>query len=114
MKEPEQRVEFLVWKARATVLLAKPERFAAAVADRSEARARRRETWWGDDEPREVEVLAGESIRAGETVQGPAIVELPTTTIVVYPDWHLEADIAGNFFMSKDGSNHEEAIGNGE
>jgi N-methylhydantoinase A/oxoprolinase/acetone carboxylase beta subunit len=35
-------------------------------------------------------------------VNGPAIVELPTTTVVVYPDWILEISERGDFVMTRD------------
>jgi N-methylhydantoinase A/oxoprolinase/acetone carboxylase beta subunit len=41
---------------------------------------------------------------AGDRVQGPAIVELPTTTIVVYPEWSCEVLPSGAFMLE-----HEEA-----
>ncbi|MCZ4501104.1 MAG: hypothetical protein JWQ74_3661, partial [Marmoricola sp.] len=35
----------------------------------------------------------------GDRVQGPAIVELPTTTIVVYPEWSCEVTDSGAFML---------------
>ena len=34
-------------------------------------------------------------------MSGPAIVELPTTTVVVYPEWILEINERGDFVMRR-------------
>jgi N-methylhydantoinase A len=46
-------------------------------------------------------VLEGEHLSAGVSVRGPAIVELPTTTVVVYPEWVLDVNEHGDFVMSR-------------
>ena len=40
----------------------------------------------------EVPVYAGERLRSGHSLAGPAVVEEPGTTIVVFPDTRLELD----------------------
>jgi N-methylhydantoinase A len=104
VREPEQRVECLVWKARATVRRPDPERRPRPVGvGEAEAKSRRL-TWWGDDEPVEVGIYAGLDLARGAKVSGPAVVELPTTTVVVYPRWQLEVDEADNFHLQRNGS----------
>ena len=46
-------------------------------------------------------MFEGEHLSAASTVRGPAIVELPTTTVVVYPDWVLDVNEHGDFVMSR-------------
>ncbi len=47
-----------------------------------------REVMFGRDQPPvEARVLRGDAIRPGESLEGPAIIEEPNTTIVVPPEW---------------------------
>lgn len=99
VKEPGQRIECLYWKGRATVtlpnpaLVTGPSRNGGPPVQASGSRA----TWWGTSDPLEVSTYFGESMVQGDRVQGPAIVELPTTTIVVYPEWSCEVTESGAF-----------------
>jgi N-methylhydantoinase A len=106
VSEPGQRIECLYWKGRATVRLPNPPltRHEARNGGPPLAAAGRRATWWGTSEPREVPIHLGDSMLAGDRVEGPAIVELPTTTIVVYPEWSCEVVPSGAFMLE-----HEEA-----
>jgi N-methylhydantoinase A len=49
--------------------------------------------------PREVPVYDGTRLRHGNRLVGPAIVEEPTTTILVLPDWQLAVDRYGNCLL---------------
>jgi N-methylhydantoinase A len=105
VKEPGQRIECLYWKGRATVKLPNP---ALAAGSRNggppASPTGRRDTWWGTGEPRAVDIYLGESMSVGDRVEGPAIVELPTTTIVVYPDWSCEVTESGAFMLEHERS----------
>jgi N-methylhydantoinase A len=61
-----------------------------------------RATWWGSTDSQEVDTYLGESMAAGDRIQGPAIVELPTTTVVVYPEWSCEVTASGAFMLEHD------------
>jgi N-methylhydantoinase A len=102
VSEPGQRVECLTWKGRASVALPKPAAPRAATNGAGPRPVRSRPAWWGADEPRDTPVLEGEHLPAGSGVRGPAIVELPTTTVVVYPDWTLAVNEHGDFVMSRE------------
>ena len=67
-----------------------------------------RATWWGTDEAREVDVYDGEKLLPGDRVPGPSIVELPTTTVVVYPGWDCEVTGDGAFMLEHVAANGEE------
>jgi N-methylhydantoinase A len=101
VKEPGQRIECLYWKGRAIVQLPKPtlaagpSRNGGPPAKPSGSRA----TWWGTSEAQEVDTYLGDSMLPGDRVQGPAVVELPTTTIVVYPEWSCEVTESGAFML---------------
>ncbi len=101
VSEPGQRVECLTWKGRASVALPKPAAPRAASNGADPCAARSRPAWWGADEPVDSPVYEGEHLSAASTVRGPAIVELPTTTVVVYPEWVLDVNEHGDFVMSR-------------
>jgi N-methylhydantoinase A len=102
VSEPGQRVECLTWKGRATVRLPHPELAWSENGDGPAPRiARDRPTWWGDDEPNDAAVLDAGSVTVGSQISGPAVVELPTTTIVVYPGWMLDATQRGDFMLNR-------------
>jgi N-methylhydantoinase A len=107
VSEPGQRVECLTWKARASVRLPKPAIPTLATNGAGPgAEARSRPTWWGDDDPAPAPIHQGEVLAARATVKGPAIVELATTTIVVYPEWSLEISDRGDFLMTRPLTDH--------
>ncbi len=101
VSEPGQRIECLYWKGRASVHLPNPTMTVAQSRNGGPraAPSGRRPTWWGTSEPQEVDIYLGEQLLPGDRVEGPAIVELPTTTIVVYPDWSCEVAETGAFML---------------
>jgi len=42
-------------------------------------------------------VYSGDDLKPGMTLQGPAIIEEPTTTLVVYPTMAVSVTGAGNY-----------------
>jgi N-methylhydantoinase A len=101
VKEIGQRVECLYWKGRASVTLPKPElpKVSANGGGAPESNSTR-ETWWGAEDPEDAPIYDAQSLAAGQALAGPAIVELPTTTVVVYPDWSLEVTDTGDFLLT--------------
>ena len=55
-----------------------------------------------DAGPVETRVLAGTARPAGFTARGPVLVQLPTTTIVVPPEWNLAVATHGSFVLTKE------------
>jgi N-methylhydantoinase A len=45
-------------------------------------------------------VYDGATLLVGNVVRGPAIVEEVTTTIVVFPGWHMRLDDPGMYVMT--------------
>ncbi len=65
------------------------------------ARGRRR-AWVAEDAAfADTDVYDGEALGASVRLAGPAIVELPTTTVVVPPRWRLEVDGHGSFLVER-------------
>jgi N-methylhydantoinase A len=98
--ETGQQVECVNWKGRLTVAL---ERAPLVPATRNGA---------GPPEPRTVRaayfdgvgeattpVYAGGELRPGDAVAGPAVIEEPTTTVVVYPDSAAVVTALGNYLL---------------
>ena len=102
VKEPGQHIECLYWKGRATASLPKPE---LRRLDSNGAEPRPdggRPAWWGPGAPVHANVYLGETIPAGRRITGPAIVEEPTTTIVVHPGWSLTVGDTGDYLLERE------------
>jgi N-methylhydantoinase A len=90
-RDPEQAVELVTVRVSATtagadVALAQAGAQGEATRGRRRARIDRREV--------ELEVLRG-APPAGTTADGPALFELPESTVLVPPGWHAEVDDTG-------------------
>ena len=99
-----QGVELITTRVRAVVRLHRPTQAAARAIEKPAAEAGRlgsREIFWPDRMERlESEVYDGRELRFGHRVLGPAVVELPYTSIAVGVDQSLECDPFGNFVLS--------------
>jgi N-methylhydantoinase A len=87
VKEPEQQIECVYWRGRLTALLEAPplrrEELAASV--KPVARVKR-QAYFSDIGKRETPRYLGKDLCAGMVIEGPAIIDEPTTTVVVYPE----------------------------
>lgn len=103
----EARVEIVTYRVRTATMSPKPAIEPAPEAGpepSAEARAAKRRVFWaglGDFEP--TPVFWGERLRAGNVIGGPAIVQLPDTTIVVHPQQAARLDPYGNFLIDLHG-----------
>jgi N-methylhydantoinase A len=104
----EARVEIVTYRVRASAVSAKPRIAAAPESDSvpaTDARAGTRPVYWselGDFEP--TPIFWGERLAPGNVVPGPAIVQVPDTTIVVHPFESARVDPYGNVLIDLDGS----------
>ena len=73
---------------------------AAAGPDPGPALKQTRACYFGDG-PLESRVYAGEALRPGNVVVGPAIVEEPTTTIVIPPAFAGTVDAYQNYVLRR-------------
>jgi N-methylhydantoinase A len=64
---------------------------------------RHRRAWFQRDEPTDAPIHLSASLAAGARVEGPAIVEEPTTTIVLYPRWVLSVGPTGDYLLERSG-----------
>jgi N-methylhydantoinase A len=101
-----QGVELVTTRIHAVVRLHRPTQavergFKKPVA--TTGRLGKREIFWPDRMERlESEVFDGREIRHGNRIAGPAVVELPYTTVAVGVDQMLECDAFGNFLLRLD------------
>jgi N-methylhydantoinase A len=104
----EARVEIVTYRVRASAASAKPRIAAAPESDSvpaPDARAGTRPVYWselGDFEP--TPIFRGDRLAPGNVVPGPAIVQVPDTTIVVHPFERARVDPYGNVLIDLDGS----------
>ena len=91
-------IEFLNWTGRLAIRL--PQTKVAASAGVEETASRTSRTALFDlDEPRETMIVRGDSVRVGELIDGPAIIEEATTTIVVPPGAHATLSAADSYLI---------------
>jgi N-methylhydantoinase A len=85
VSEPGQYLECLLWKARATAVLAKPELAAREPGERARADPARAEAYFPETGLGPVPRHDGPALAVGTRIDGPAIIREATTTVVVYP-----------------------------
>jgi N-methylhydantoinase A len=93
-------VEIVNWKARLTAKIdrstpSSSEAHTNAVAKSSSQRA----CFFGTSTPVTTAIFKPEDIRPGSVVHGPAIIEEPTTTLVIYPGMSARVSGAGNYLL---------------
>jgi N-methylhydantoinase A len=97
VEDPGQHVECLTWRARASAALPRPSLATpAAAGERRDAALPARFPGVGR---REVPVVDGAGLAAGATVEGPAIVAEPTTTVVLYPGSSARVGRHGSYLI---------------
>jgi N-methylhydantoinase A len=96
--DPGQTVECIYWKGRLTAVLDKPPlRKRAASANRVKRDSR--SAFFPSTGEQSIEVHMGGALSPGSSVHGPAVIEEPTTTIVVYPDSSVRVTELGNYLV---------------
>jgi N-methylhydantoinase A len=80
--------------------LAKPAKPAGKkVTQRKPKPWARREAYFGPDDLRNTPVFRGVDLAPGAFIPGPAIIEEPTTTIVVYPEMSATVSPSGHYIL---------------
>ena len=98
--EQPDAVEFVNWKARRIAKLGQPPashqrrpRTQASNASTCEHRS----AYFGSEGYEPVAVLRGTTLDRGSRIAGPAIIQEPTTTLVVYPNYVVDVTEHGNY-----------------
>ena len=100
VRDEQSAVECLNWKGRVRMQLERPVADSVTTADQSTATARtERKCWFGSESAVSTPIFHEQDVPPGTQVAGPAIIELPNTTVVVYPGMSLRTSIAGNYIL---------------
>jgi N-methylhydantoinase A len=100
VRDEGSQVECINWKGRLTVTLPSPIAAPETVSEHvPEAPDRVRLAHFGDGQKVETPIYFGPDLARGSTVAGPAIIEEPTTTVVVYPGMSARLSGAGNYIL---------------
>lgn len=97
-------VECLNWKGRVAVRLPGVARgeVAAMPAPSTPKPHTERTTFFDDGRAVTAPIFIGGDLAPGAVIKGPAVIEEPTTTIVVYPGSTARVSAAGNFMLELD------------
>jgi N-methylhydantoinase A len=100
IRDEASDVEFINWKGRVSVRL-RPEivNLETAPAPTLASTQRRRAAFFGTGGAIETPVYRASELRPGASLDGPAIIEEPTTTIVVYPGMTATVSAVGHFII---------------
>ena len=71
----------------------------ASAGAASPSRRRRVPAYFGNGKERRTPVFRGLDLKPGDTIAGPAIIEEPTTTIVVYPATSAQVSPSGHYIL---------------
>jgi N-methylhydantoinase A len=99
----EARVEMVTYRVRTAAVSQKPRLPAApeeGAAPAPEARAATRPVYWAETGDFEATpIFWGERLRPGNVVRGPAVIQVPDTTIVAHPGQAARVDPYGNVWL---------------
>jgi N-methylhydantoinase A len=98
--DPNSRVEIITWGVR--VEIPRPEQVSAAPTDagRSSEIHRHDDVVFGGIAHRTPR-YRGVTLRPGDRIVGPAVIDQPTTTVVIPPDWDAELDDRTNIYLTR-------------
>ena len=99
VREPNQHLECLLWKVRASALLHKPRLRPRELPQRDGAPLDRATAYFPETGAVTVERFDGSALRAGTRVEGPAIIREPATTVVLYPDSSATVTDLGHYLL---------------
>lgn len=92
-------VEFLNWTARITIHIPRKEQDGAMARAASTAPPHTRSCYFGGTNRVDTPIYKPEHLGAGVLIEGPAIVEEPTTTLVIYPGMSARISESGNYLL---------------
>ena len=100
VRDKDSQVECLNWKGRARVRLPHPPEMVAAIETSVDnAPVAHRSAYFGAVGRVETPIYHGNALCRGAHIAGPAIIEEPTTTLVVYPGMSARLSDADNYLL---------------
>jgi N-methylhydantoinase A len=95
-------VEVLSWRARLSLAMPKPPLEAAPVSQTRAATATSFREAYFDGGPVKAGVFDSRYLRPGDQINGPAVIEEPTTTVVLYPGSTAMVTALNNYLVTVD------------
>lgn len=100
VRDEGSAVEIVNWKARLTVKINRPvAQTPVAATEAAITPSSFRDCYFGDSTPVRTGIINATEIRPGHVITGPAIIEEPTTTLVVYPGMSARVSGFGNYLL---------------
>ena len=100
VRDEGSAVEIVNWKARLTVMLQPPNTSKAKAAGAKQAKPHSiRKCFFGGRESVPTRIFRETNIVEGLRIDGPAIIEEPTTTLVVNPNMSVTVSAHGNYLL---------------
>jgi N-methylhydantoinase A len=100
VRDEASEVECVNWRGKISIRLAKPPKSAAKRPPRRKPKpTATRLAYFGNGSSRKTPVFRGDALKAGDFIAGPAIIEEPTTTIVVYPQMSAQVSASGHYIL---------------
>ena len=91
-------IEFLNWTGRVSIKL--PTKTVTAEQIDDTTKVKTRESYFGLQDKRSTKIIRGTSVKVGEEIKGPAIIEEATTTIVLPPDAKAILSPSGSYVIN--------------
>jgi N-methylhydantoinase A len=100
VRDEQSEVECVNWRGRIAMRLSKPPKpLRRRITARKPKPWARRAAYFGPDDLRKTPVFRGSELLPGAVIAGPAIIEEPTTTIVVYPKMSASVSPSGHYIL---------------
>ena len=99
VKEEDSIIECIDWKGRLSAILEKPTIPKISVSDKKIEKNRESEAYFNATGKVTTPVYLGERLLPGMVIKGPAIIEEPTTTVVIYPNSKAEITETRNYLI---------------
>jgi N-methylhydantoinase A len=100
VRDEQSEVECVNWRGRISIRMARPAKPVHKKTMRRKPKPlTRRDAYFGPDDVRLTPVFRGSELKPGAFIAGPAIIEEPTTTIVVYPRMSATVSPSGHYIL---------------
>jgi N-methylhydantoinase A len=100
VRDEQSEVECVNWRGKMSIRLSNPAKPASKRAVRHKPKPwTTRQAYFGANDLRKTPVFRGIELEPGASIAGPAIIEEPTTTIVVYPRMSAVVSPSGHYIL---------------
>lgn len=99
IRDLDSPIEYITWKSRLTVTVPSPPHGRLAPSDAVPVAAGYRNCFFAACGTVATPIYQGEHLTAGQAIHGPAVIEEPTTTLVVYPETTVSVSPYGNYLL---------------